>query len=580
MDPYKVLGISAKQVKHTSDLDKVRHRAKTLFKRHSNEGKKFDAKKILEAFELVKQNLKGKTGEGQYKILGRSRKERELDRHFNHQTKEIKNNKGLKRALRHARHGTGKERIHLPGDKERIPRPRRHRHRKSRRRREREKRKKPDVNIIEGLHRLAVFLPQEQKFGKAVKLLYKWMKEYMNLENREFVFKVLDDVANCSFLVDDPDSRQDVIQVFEYLLGYYSAWFEKGLESSLFGKCWSVGAVLACKCYTDDAFVLSSTIAKLAETMELLEKHRDQIGVLPETRAERLLRAKKEEEDDKGKWKAKSEDEGDDGVKSEEDGEGSVKGELEDGGTDCKEEQREEAKGKVKPEEKAPRSAMTKPFVGMAAPVAPMASPLPSPCPMGSPSTDDAGDDDDFEVLSSGSSHVDVESEDEVLDVGSDEDDEVKEEIDLDDGESSAGEASSEGEVEEVEGSIFPVPPPGKSLDILRDHFVERCLAALFHQRGPMWARPKIDAFFQDIFYRRSVFSPAQQTQVEAWQSRIKTNQRLGDRAVGEANNPLEANRPVVDSRETRNIMDSDSNTWAGKQTFDSRESSAQRVIR
>jgi len=435
------------------------------------------------------------------------------------------------------------------------------------------------------------------------------MKEYMNLENREYVFKVLDGIANCNFLVDDPGTRQDVIQVFEYSLGYYSAWFDKGPEHSLFRQSWSVGAVLACKCYADDSFVLSATLAKLGEAMELLEKHRDQIGVVPETRAERRLRAKKEEEDDKDKLKAKSEDDGDSEVKSEDDGNMSVKGEMDDEEEDEDDakgfKKEEEAKGKVKAEDKAAvaRSGAVaaklarQPFVGMgmAAPVVPAllpeplpspgpaGSPLPSPCPLGSPSTDE-GDDDDLEVLSSASSHVDVGSEDEVLDVGSDVDDEVKEEIELDDCESSdeeeEEEVSSEGEVEEVEGSVFPVPPPGKSLDVIREHFVERCLAALFQQRGPLWARPKIDAFFQDIFYRRSVFTPEQQTQVEAWQARIKTNQRLGERSVGEANNPLEAHRPVVDSRETRNIISADSNTWAAKQTFDSREASAQRVIR
>jgi len=37
-----------------------------------------------------------------------------------------------------------------------------------------------------------------------------------------------------------------------------------------------------------------------------------------------------------------------------------------------------------------------------------------------------------------------------------------------------------------------------------------------------LWARPKIDAFFQDLFYRRSVFAAPQRIQIEAWQSRIK----------------------------------------------------------
>jgi len=645
MDPYKLLGISSSQVKHDSDLEKVRQRAKTLFKRHTTAGSKFDAKKVLEAFDMIKQSIKGKIGEGQYKLLGRSRKERELDRHFNHQTKEIKKNKGLKRALKHARHGTLKERIHLPGDKERIPRERRRRDYRSRRRRRRERRRQVDVNILEGLNRLAAFLPKASKFPKVVKLLHRWMKEYMNVENREYVFKVLDGVANCEFLLDDAEARQDVIMVFEYVLGYFTEWFEKGgLDASVFGRCWQVATLLACRCFTDDAFVLSSTIAKLNEAMALLEKHKDIIGVVPQSNSRR--RAKKEEEDGK-----KEEDDGESKVKSAKSEDGESLGVKSEAGSDSesdgmkseasfgemvakkvKSQERVAVKAEVevkveperkpeagaeadvkveaKPEAKAEdrkvgRPLMSRPLIGAAAPVAPGSrqppsavagpspastttgpSPLgpasPSPLALGSPSTD-AGD--DLEVLSSGSDAncVDVGSDDDILavDSGNENDDEA-EEIDIGSSDLSAeeGEVSSEGEVVEMAGSIFATPPAGQSLNVLRQHFVERCMATLFQQRGPMWARPKIDAFFQDIFYRRSIFTPGQQMQVEAWQSRIKTNQRSAERVIGEANNPLEAHRPVVDSREMRTVLDADSNTWAAKQTFDSRESNAGRVIR
>merc|ERR1711974_129976 len=73
MDPYKLLGVSASSIKHESDLIPARKRAKTLYKRYSADKKKFDAKKVLEAFEIIKRNFKGKLGEGQNKILGRSR---------------------------------------------------------------------------------------------------------------------------------------------------------------------------------------------------------------------------------------------------------------------------------------------------------------------------------------------------------------------------------------------------------------------------------------------------------------------------------------------------------------------------
>merc|ERR1712039_1157790 len=99
-----------------------------------------------------------------------------------------------------------------------------------------------------------------------------------------------------------------------------------------------------------------------------------------------------------------------------------------------------------------------------------------------------------------------------------------------------------------------------ESVDLMRTHFVDRCLYALFQRRG--------------------VFTAKQQLQIEGWQSNIKTNQKLGERDVGEANNPLEAHRPVVDSRETLTLFDADSSSWAAKQTFDSREASAGKVIR
>jgi len=127
----------------------------------------------------------------------------------------------------------------------------------------------------------------------------------------------------------------------------------------------------------------------------------------------------------------------------------------------------------------------------------------------------------------------------------------------------------------------FKVPSTAAILRWTSENFVDRCLGTLFANRGPLWAQGKIDTFFQDVFYRRSVFKPQLQTQVEAWQARIKVLQKNGGRAVGEANNPLEAHRPVVDSRETRTVIDSDSNAWAAKQTFDSRDKcGGSRVIR
>mmetsp|Transcript_110939 Transcript_110939/g.264641 ORF Transcript_110939/g.264641 Transcript_110939/m.264641 type:complete len:250 (+) Transcript_110939:50-799(+) len=166
--------------------------------------------------------------------------------------------------------------------------------------------------------------------------------------------------------------------------------------------------------------------------------------------------------------------------------------------------------------------------------------------------------------------------------------------IDLDSDAEVGGEISSEeeesvesvdvessSEAEELESFVFPVPNAEESIMTLRKDFVQRCLFALFQNRGPLWARTKVDTFFQEVFYRRACLDKDQQTQVEAWQARIKVLQKESEHKVGEANNILESGRPVVDSREMRTNFDADSNSWASKQTFDSREKSgARHVIR
>lgn len=204
MDPYKVLGVSAHKIKGPADLQPVRRRAKQLFRRYAKDKKKFDAKKVLEAFEAIKQRLKNRPGEGVYKIIGRSRKERELDKHFNHQTKEIRKDKRVRRELRRAR--KGEKRFHLPGDKEKVARPRA--------RRRRRKLKPQNIDVVQGLQRLAPALLQQHKFPKAIKLLRRWMKEYMNQDNRGYIFEVLQQVVECDFITEDSDSRQDIIGIF------------------------------------------------------------------------------------------------------------------------------------------------------------------------------------------------------------------------------------------------------------------------------------------------------------------------------------------------------------------------------
>lgn len=590
MDPYKLLGVPEAKIKHPSDLVAVRSKAKKLYKRYVGEKNKFDAKKVLEAFDMVKQNLGGRLGEGDKKILGRSRMERMMDKHYNHQTKEIKNDKNLKKALKKARKGDA-DVMHLPGDKERVPtgrgykmykRRRRHRHHRSSRR----LMQKKQVECLAGLQRLAVVLPFESKFPKAVKLLHRWMKEYMNTDNREFVFEVLQDIVDLHFLLDETEARQDVLITFEYVLNYFKAWFAEGDNEKALGSYWQVAGNLASRCFTDDAFTLSSTLSKLTEALTLLESYRDDLkdgvrfeddygGVAPAAKRQRRLRemslqtplpeaspgesiedgASDQDCDEGFDEDDEEEEELDEAIVKTEDG---VKLEK---GTGIKTKKDEDVKDeKFGVEEAGDSKAEQKVKDELPREVGP------APGPTGPIELADSSEEGEAGGVKA-----------EAIDIDSAEESVKDEEISL-----SSGDSSDEESIEvmsDVEGSVFPVPPAIESLYRLRAHFVDRCLATLFQNRGPLWARPKIDAFFQDLFYRRSIFAEDQRLRIEAWQSRIKTNQKLGVRDVGVANNPMEAHRPVVDAREMKTVIDSDTNAWAAKQTFDSRESSGGRNV-
>lgn len=566
MDPYKVLGLSQHRVKNASDIGIARNRARQLWKRYTSEKNKFDAEKVLQAFEIIKQNLKNGLGEGVYKILGRSRKERELDKHFNHQTKEIKGNKDLKRVLKRAR--SGEKRFHLPGDKEKVARPRR---RRRRRRREIAVKK---MAVLEGLQKLFSSLPSKAKFPKVVKLLYRWVKEYMTVANREYVLLVLDNLVNCDHLTTDAVSRPLVIDLFEYMFSSCKLFFDQDLNCRMLGRCWHVSAVLSCQCFTDDAFILSSTIARLSEALDLMLNHQDEIDDVVEVETIKL---------DKFKFKMASagrltsEHVKLDQVKSDSFTGRSVNGCL--GGL------------RTFPSSPFPTSPDS-PFPASPFPLSPFLSPRPSSLHQSFSSDEQEkseiksiSDTSELEevkednVKGNNLKKEDVKKEEvqtDLIELGSEEED-VKEEISSDS--SSDGETSSD--VEEVEMPTFDVPSHKWSLGRLRIHFVERCLATLFLQRGTAWATHKIDSFFQSVFYKRHVFTQEQQTKIEAWQARIKTLQKVSERVVGAANNPLEPSRPVVDSREMRTMFDADSNAWAAKQTFDSRDKNgARQVIR
>jgi len=65
MDPYKILGVSEGSIKSKPDLERVRQRSKELYKRLAQEKKESQAKRVLEAFELIKVKFKKQEGRGE-----------------------------------------------------------------------------------------------------------------------------------------------------------------------------------------------------------------------------------------------------------------------------------------------------------------------------------------------------------------------------------------------------------------------------------------------------------------------------------------------------------------------------------
>lgn len=58
MDPFKILGVSESSIKGKSDFERVRQKSKELYKRLAQEKKDSQAKRVLEAFELIKVKFK------------------------------------------------------------------------------------------------------------------------------------------------------------------------------------------------------------------------------------------------------------------------------------------------------------------------------------------------------------------------------------------------------------------------------------------------------------------------------------------------------------------------------------------
>lgn len=371
----------------------------------------------------------------------------------------------------------------------------------------------------------------------------------MNVSNREHVFVVLHTISRLDFIAQDAECRQDVLVVFEYVLAYFAEWFSSSDNNRMLGEAWRIATILQCRCFTDDAFILTSTISKLLEAFSLIEKNQTVIESYLDEKAKREARIELKQEI--AKLEANSE------TKVE-----AVK--LED---------KKELSDSKAPVLKLEPQASALKLESEASPASFDGSPVPIKKEegeedfFGGGGADDSDDDEDSEEEDEDEDKSEPEAKEEskgpCIDLDSDAES-VKQEVmslgSSDGGEDSLEELSESDDVEELGESVFPVPNAGESLAMIRAVFVDRCLHALFSSRGPLWARSKVDNFFQDIFYRKGCLDPSQQMQVEAWQARIKVLQKENEHKIGDANNILEAHRPVVDSRETRTVFDADSN--------------------
>jgi len=67
MDPYKIMGVAEGTIRDKTDLEKVRQRSKELYKRYASEKEDKKAKRVIEAFEVIKTRFKKKHKESSKK---------------------------------------------------------------------------------------------------------------------------------------------------------------------------------------------------------------------------------------------------------------------------------------------------------------------------------------------------------------------------------------------------------------------------------------------------------------------------------------------------------------------------------
>mmetsp|Transcript_26696 Transcript_26696/g.69022 ORF Transcript_26696/g.69022 Transcript_26696/m.69022 type:complete len:497 (-) Transcript_26696:109-1599(-) len=275
MDPYKVLGVA-----RNAELQEVREQAKKLKKKYKARRDKKGLAAMYAAWEAVESD---KMQTRQLQLLGRSRKERELDGAFRRQGREIVKDGSLDPR---APDQTVEE-IRLPGDRVQIPqhsrdhiqkqKQREREMRESRRRRRmglRVKKEPKHVVALTRLKRMHAFLLDPIKFPKAVQIIRREIvPAALDPDSKDEFIDAFDSILRCGNVTSD-DGREEVLKLFERLPKHFKHCFQTESDHRCL-RVWNLAAVIPNRIKKADGLTLGEEVRKLREIFDGFENTRE-----------------------------------------------------------------------------------------------------------------------------------------------------------------------------------------------------------------------------------------------------------------------------------------------------------------
>mmetsp|Transcript_41239 Transcript_41239/g.89921 ORF Transcript_41239/g.89921 Transcript_41239/m.89921 type:complete len:522 (+) Transcript_41239:21-1586(+) len=514
MDPYKVLGVA-----RNAELQEVREQAMKLKKKYKARRDKKGLAAMYAAWEAVQSD---KLQTRQIQLLGRSRKERELDGAFRRQGREIHKEGSLDPRAP----DQDIEEIRLPGDRVQIPqhsreyilkqKKRQREIRESRRRRRmglRVKKQPKHVDALTRLKRMHVFLLDPIKFPKAVQIIRREIvPAALDPDSKDDFIDAFDAILRCGNVTCD-DGRDEVLKLFERLPQHFKHCFQTESDERYL-RVWNVAAVIPNRIKKADGLTLGEEVRKLREIFEGFENTRElnRVFCFPKLDGTEDLNTEFMPLPSPGS---------------------AVDG--------C-------------PEPRPISSAVdTLPLASPESAEPCSSTPLTSPCelPDRSPLSSSCDHDDDMglklEVKTEVKvEHVKSERQEEVLDVS-------MQPLDNDFSDAEDAQSLSRAFLDEERFHV-----------LMRRYFVI-ALEYVFALRNKPWARGQVVSLFQDVYYSRSRLFDEEAERVSQMQADLKVVQKTKDLTKVLALDPLEANRPVVDGREETAFTNSASQGWMMK---------------